>query len=69
VSQWGDVATNFAEADFSSLDFSPSTLQSDVNYIASDPGGAFDAAKDALGTGKDAVIGYMPKMLSNWNPH
>jgi uncharacterized protein YukE len=56
ASQWGDVATNFAKADFSQ-----SALQTNANYIASDPGGAFDAAKDA-------VVGYIPKLVSNWNP-
>jgi uncharacterized protein YukE len=56
TSQWGDVATNFAKADFSA-----STLQSNADYIATDPGGAFDAAKDA-------VVGYIPKLVSNWNP-
>src|SRR6185312_7377496 len=53
VAQWGDVAYHVAQADFR-----PSTLQTTGNYIASDPAGAFDAARDA-------VLGYVPKLISN----
>lgn len=56
VSQWGDVAYEVSKADFSA-----STLQITGNYIASDPGGAFNAAKDA-------VLGYVPKLISNLWP-
>ena len=56
VSQWGDVAYEVSKADFS-----PATMQTTGNYIVSDPGGAFDAAKDA-------VLGYMPKLISNLWP-
>ena len=56
VSQWGDVATQVSHADFS-----PSAVQTTTAYIASDPGGAFTAAKDA-------VVGYVPKLLSNLLP-
>lgn len=56
VAQWGDVAAQVAQADFS-----PSTLQTTGNYIASDPGGAFNAAAQA-------VIGYVPKLISNILP-
>ncbi|UUO01142.1 WXG100 family type VII secretion target [Mycolicibacterium novocastrense] len=56
VSQWGDVAYEVSKADFSA-----STLQITGNYIASDPGGAFNAAKDA-------VLGYIPKLISNLWP-
>lgn len=53
VSQWGDVAYEVSKADFS-----PAAVQTTTNYIASDPAGAFDAAKDA-------VLGYVPKLISN----
>lgn len=53
VAQWGDVAANVARADFSA-----STLQATVDYISTDPGGAFVAAKDA-------VVAYVPKLFSN----
>lgn len=56
VSQWGDVAYEVSKADFS-----PDTMQTAGNYVVSDPGGAFDAAKDA-------VLGYMPKLISNLWP-
>ncbi len=54
VSQWGDVATNVAKADFSAA-----TLQNTGDFIASNPGEAFSAAGDA-------VAGYIPKLISNW---
>lgn len=53
VAQWGDVAYEVSKADFS-----PTAVQTTANYIASDPGGAFDAARDA-------VLGYVPKLISN----
>jgi hypothetical protein len=56
VSQWGDVAAQVAQADFSAA-----TLQTTTDYAASNPGGAFDAAKDA-------VLGYVPKLFSNLVP-
>ncbi|MGE0214234.1 WXG100 family type VII secretion target [Mycolicibacterium sp.] len=56
VAQWGDVAANVARADFSA-----STLQATVDYVAKDPGGAFEAAKNA-------VLGYVPKLISNLLP-
>ena len=56
VSQWGDVAYEVSKADFS-----PATMQTAGNYVVSDPGGAFGAAKDA-------VLGYMPKLISNLWP-
>jgi hypothetical protein len=56
VSQWGDVAAQVAHADFSA-----STIKTTTDYIASDPGGAFNAAKDA-------VLGYVPKLFSNLLP-
>lgn len=54
VSQWGDVATNFAKADFSA-----STVKTTTDYIASNPGDSFNAARDA-------VVNYIPKLVSNW---
>jgi uncharacterized protein YukE len=54
TSQYGDVASEFSKADFSSAQ-----MNQNANYVASDPGGAFDAARDA-------VIGYVPKLVSNW---
>lgn len=54
VSQWGDVATNIAKADFSA-----STLKTTGDFITSNPGEAFGAAADA-------VAGYIPKLISNW---
>ncbi|MCG7592731.1 hypothetical protein [Mycobacterium sp. PSTR-4-N] len=56
VQQWGDVAAQVARADFSA-----SALQTTGDYIAKDPGGAFDAARDA-------VVGYIPKLFSNLLP-
>jgi len=56
VAQWGDVAANVAKADFSA-----SAIQTTADYMSSDPGGAFDAAKDA-------VLGYVPKLFSNLLP-
>ncbi|MEW5808618.1 MAG: hypothetical protein AB1925_04115 [Actinomycetota bacterium] len=56
VQQWGDVAAQVARADFSA-----SALQTTGDYISKDPGGAFNAAKDA-------VVGYIPKLLSNLLP-
>ncbi len=56
VTQWGDVAYEASKADFS-----PAAVKTTSDYIASDPGGAFDAAKDA-------VLGYVPKLLSNLWP-
>lgn len=53
LAQWGDVAYEASKADFS-----PAAVKTTTDYIASDPGGAFDAAKDA-------VLGYMPKLISN----
>lgn len=53
VAQWGDVAYEVSKADFS-----PAAVQTTADYIASDPGGAFNAAKDA-------VLGYVPKLVSN----
>lgn len=53
VAQWGDVAYEVSRADFS-----PAAVKATTDYIASDPGGAFNAAKDA-------VLGYVPKLLSN----
>jgi hypothetical protein len=56
VTQWGDVAYEVSKADFS-----PAALATTRDYIASDPGGAFDAARDA-------VLGYVPKLISNLWP-
>ncbi|MBN3459866.1 hypothetical protein JNN96_38235 [Mycobacterium sp. DSM 3803] len=56
VSQWGDVAYEVSKADFR-----PATMQAAGDYIVSDPGGAFNAAQDA-------VLGYMPKLISNLWP-
>lgn len=56
VSQWGDVAYEVSKADFS-----PASMQTAGNYMLSDPGGAFDAAKDA-------ILGYTPKLISNLWP-
>jgi hypothetical protein len=56
VTQWGDVAYEVSKADFS-----PQAVQTTAAYISSDPGGAFDAAKDA-------VLGYVPKLISNLWP-
>lgn len=56
VAQWADVAQLTSEADFS-----PSALQTTGDYIRSDPGGAFEAARDA-------VIGYVPNLISNLLP-
>lgn len=54
VSQWGDVIK-----EGSKMDLSASALQSNADFIASNPGGAFDAARDA-------VVNYIPKAVSNW---
>ncbi len=56
LSQWGDVLTAVARADFSE-----SGLRTTVDYLAVDPGGAFEAARDA-------VVGYVPKLFSNLLP-
>ena len=56
VAQWGDVAAQVARADFSA-----SAIQTTSDYIARDPVGAFNAAKDA-------VLGYVPKLFSNLLP-
>lgn len=56
LSQWRDVAEQAAQADFSA-----GGVKTVTDYIASDPGGAFDAAKDA-------VVGYVPKLFSNLVP-
>lgn len=56
VAQWGDVIALAAQADFS-MD----ALQTTANYIVTDPGGAFEAARDA-------VLGYVPKLFSNVVP-
>ena len=56
VAQWGDVISQAAQADFSA-----STLQNTTDYIANNPAGAFEAARDA-------VIGYVPKLFSNVVP-
>lgn len=56
VAQWGDVAANVVKADFSA-----DTLKTTGDYITKDPGGAFNAAKDA-------VVGYIPKLFSNFLP-
>lgn len=56
VSQWRDVAEQAAQADFSA-----GGIKTVTDYIASDPNGAFNAAKDA-------VVGYVPKLFSNLVP-
>lgn len=56
IAQWTDVFTAFSEADFN-----PATVQNVTDYIASDPGGAFNAAKEA-------VINYFPQLFSNVVP-
>ena len=56
VAQWGDVAAQVSQADFS-----PSALQTVGNYIASDPGGAAVAAAQS-------IVGYVPKLISNILP-
>jgi hypothetical protein len=56
VAQWGDVIAQTAQADFSA-----STLQTTTDYIATNPAGAFEAARDA-------AIGYIPKLFSNVLP-
>ncbi len=56
VTQWGDVVAQLSQADFS-----PSTLLTNADYIASDPAGAFDAAATA-------VVDYLPKLFSNVLP-
>lgn len=56
VDQWADVAQLAAQTDFS-----PSAMQTVGNYVATDPAGAFDAAKDA-------VINYVPSLVSNLLP-
>lgn len=54
--QWGDVAALASRADFS-----PSGVKTVTDYIATDPAGAFDAARDA-------VVGYVPKLFANLMP-
>ncbi|WP_396910864.1 WXG100 family type VII secretion target [Mycolicibacterium sp.] len=56
LQQWTDVAILAGQADFSAPGLTTVT-----DYLATDPGGAFDAAKDA-------VIGYVPKLFSNLLP-
>ena len=56
VQQWGDVVAQAAGSDFS-----PAGLKTVTNYVAQDPGGAFEAAKGA-------VLGYVPKLFSNLVP-
>ena len=56
IQQWGNVFALAAHADFS-----PQTVNNVGSYIVSDPAGAFDAAKDA-------VAGYLPKLVSNLVP-
>lgn len=56
IQQWGDVAANAAKADFSA-----SGVQTVTDYIAKDPVGSFNAAKDA-------VVQYIPKLFSNLLP-
>ncbi len=56
VSQWGDVTAQLSQADFSAP-----TLQNTGDYVLSDPGRAFDAARNA-------VIDYLPKLFSNLVP-
>jgi hypothetical protein len=56
VSQWRDVAEQAAQADFSA-----DGIKTVTDYMSSDPGGAFDAAKNA-------VVGYVPKLFSNLVP-
>lgn len=55
VSQWGDVVSEFAKADFS-----PPTVANNVAFISAHPGEAFDAARDA-------VLNYVPKLISNFS--
>ncbi len=55
TSQWGDVVSEFAKADFS-----PATVANNVEFIAAHPGEAFDAARDA-------VANYIPKLISNFS--
>ena len=45
----------------SRADFSPSGVKTVTDYIATDPAGAFDAARDA-------VVGYVPKLFANLMP-
>jgi len=56
VDQWADVAQLASQTDFS-----PSAVQTVGNYVATDPTGAFDAAKDA-------VLNYVPSLVSNLLP-
>ncbi len=56
IQQWGDVVAQASRADFSAPGRKTVT-----DYIASDPGGAFEGARDA-------VIGYMPKLFANLMP-
>lgn len=55
ASQWGDVVSEFAKADFR-----PATVANNVEFIAAHPGEAFDAARDA-------VMNYIPKLISNFS--
>jgi uncharacterized protein YukE len=54
VSQWGDVVNEASKSDFSS-----SGVKTVTDYIASDPGGALQGAVDG-------VLGYLPKLVSNF---
>ncbi|AEF36838.1 conserved hypothetical protein [Mycolicibacter sinensis] len=55
TSQWGDVVSEFAKADFS-----PATVANNIDFVAAHPGEAFDAARDA-------VVNYIPKLISNFS--
>jgi uncharacterized protein YukE len=54
VSQWGDVGSEFSKADFSA-----GGLKTNGDFIAANPGEAVSAAAEA-------VVGYLPKLVSNW---
>ncbi|WP_250150404.1 hypothetical protein [Mycolicibacter acidiphilus] len=54
VSQWGDVVSEAAKADFSRP-----TVANNVDFITAHPGEAFAAARDA-------VLGYLPTLISNF---
>ena len=56
LSQWGDVLTAAARADFRGAG-----INTTVDYVAKNPAGAFEAARDA-------VVGYVPKLFSNLLP-
>lgn len=55
VSQWGDVVSEFTRADFSQA-----TVANNVDFITAHPGEAFGAARDA-------VLSYIPKLISNFS--